>query len=149
MGAVSEVLPPASSSATPLQSSFAACFSLIWSLLACDPVDCSPPGSSVHGISQTRQWSELPFPSPGSLPDLELEPVFPPLQVDSLPLSHWGMNQPIHLVPALCLSYVVERKREAGHPELGQPPMVQGETEREITALIPLPHEDSQVFRVP
>ena len=30
-----------------------------------DPIDCSPPGSSVHGISQARNTSGLPFPSPG------------------------------------------------------------------------------------
>ena len=29
-----------------------------------DPMDCSPPGSSVHGISQARMLSELTFPSP-------------------------------------------------------------------------------------
>ena len=34
----------------------------------CDPVDCSLPGSSVHGISQARYRSGLPFPSPGDLP---------------------------------------------------------------------------------
>ena len=26
-----------------------------------DPMDCSPPGSSVHGIFQVRKWSGLPF----------------------------------------------------------------------------------------
>ena len=30
----------------------------------CDPMDCSPPGSSVHGIFQARILSGLPFPSP-------------------------------------------------------------------------------------
>ena len=29
----------------------------------CDPMDCSPPGSSVHGILQAKYWSGLPFPS--------------------------------------------------------------------------------------
>ena len=29
----------------------------------CDPMDCSPPGSSVHGMSQQEYWSVLPFPS--------------------------------------------------------------------------------------
>ena len=29
-----------------------------------DPMNCSPPGSSVRGISQAEYWSELPFPSP-------------------------------------------------------------------------------------
>ena len=30
---------------------------------SCDPVDCSPPGSSVHGISQARipEWVAIPF----------------------------------------------------------------------------------------
>ena len=30
----------------------------------CDPMDCSLPGSSVHGIFQAIVWSGLPFPSP-------------------------------------------------------------------------------------
>ena len=33
-----------------------------------DPMDCSPPSSSVHGILQAREWSGLPFPSPEDLP---------------------------------------------------------------------------------
>ena len=28
-----------------------------------DPLDCSPPGSSVHGILQARDWSGVPLPS--------------------------------------------------------------------------------------
>ena len=28
----------------------------------CDSMDCSPPGSSVHGISQTRTWTEPASP---------------------------------------------------------------------------------------
>ena len=31
----------------------------------CDPMDCSQPGSSVHGFSRQEYWSGLPFPSPG------------------------------------------------------------------------------------
>ena len=31
----------------------------------CDPMDCSLPGSSVHGILQARILEGLPFPSPG------------------------------------------------------------------------------------
>ena len=52
-------------------------------LTLCDPMDCSPPGSSVHGILQARIL-ELPFPSPGDLPDPGIKPRFPALQVDSL-----------------------------------------------------------------
>ena len=31
--------------------------------LTCDPMDCSPPGSSVHGIFQARilEWVAIPF----------------------------------------------------------------------------------------
>ena len=50
-------------------------------LTLCDPMDCSLPGSSVHGIFQART---LPFPSPGDLPDPGFEPGSPALQADSL-----------------------------------------------------------------
>ena len=29
-----------------------------------NPMDCSPPGSSVHGFSRQEHWSGLPFPFP-------------------------------------------------------------------------------------
>ncbi|KAI4548548.1 hypothetical protein MG293_000878 [Ovis ammon polii] len=35
----------------------------------CDPMECNPTGSSIHGILQ----SGLPFPSPGDLPDPGIE----------------------------------------------------------------------------
>ena len=40
------------------------------------PVDCSLPGSSVHGILQARilEWVTLPS-SRGNLSDLEIEPT--------------------------------------------------------------------------
>ena len=34
-------------------------------LALCDPMDCSPPGSSVCGILQARTLEWVPFPSPG------------------------------------------------------------------------------------
>ena len=39
-------------------------------LTLCDPVDCSPLGSSVHGISQSRilRWVAIPFSSRSSRP---------------------------------------------------------------------------------
>ena len=32
----------------------------------CDPMDCSPPGSSLHGIFQARilEWAAIPVSSP-------------------------------------------------------------------------------------
>ena len=42
----------------------------------CDPMDCSPPGSSVHGFARQEYWSGLPCPSPGDLSDSGIEPRF-------------------------------------------------------------------------
>ena len=41
-------------------------------------------------FSRQEYWCELPFLSPGDLPDPEFEPTSPALQVNSLPLSHKG-----------------------------------------------------------
>ena len=37
--------------------------SVVSDLTLCDPMDCSPPGSSVHGILQARvlEWVAIPF----------------------------------------------------------------------------------------
>ena len=88
---------------------------------SCDTTDCNLPGFSVHGFLQARilewvdislsrqeYWSGLTFPSPGDLPNLEIEPRSPALQVDSLPAEpQWllfqsgpGRNHP---PVALCL----------------------------------------------
>ena len=42
----------------------AAAKSLQSCLTLCDPMDSSPPGSPVPGISREEHWSGLPFPSP-------------------------------------------------------------------------------------
>ena len=44
-----------------------------------DPMDCSPPGSSVHEFFRQEYWSRLPCPSPGDLPDPGIKPVLPAL----------------------------------------------------------------------
>ena len=61
-------------------------FSHVW---LCDPMDCSPPGSSVHGILQARILEWVLCPPPGDLPNTELEPASPLLhwQTGSLPLA--------------------------------------------------------------
>ena len=82
------------------------CWSLTWRILsiiliACamlclvtqscpalyDPMDYSPPGSSVHGDSPIKKeyWSELPCPPPGDLPNPGTEPRSSTMQADSLP----------------------------------------------------------------
>ena len=55
----------------------------------CGPMDHQSPLSM--GFSRQEYWSELPFPSPGDLPDPGMGPAFPltfALQLDSLLLSH-------------------------------------------------------------
>ena len=52
----------------------------------CDPMDCSLSGSPLSMESSRQEyWSGLPFPSPGDLPNSEIEPGSPVLQADSLP----------------------------------------------------------------
>ena len=46
-------------------------------LALCNPMDCSPPGSSVHGIFQARILEWVLFPPPGVLPDPGIEPKSP------------------------------------------------------------------------
>ena len=56
----------------------------------CNPMDCSPPGSSVHGISQARilEWFAISFSRGSSRPRDGLNPRLPvsaALRVGSLP----------------------------------------------------------------
>ena len=50
-----------------------------------DPMDCSPPGSSAHGIFQARILEWVEFPSPGDLPDPGIKHRSSTLQADCLP----------------------------------------------------------------
>ena len=43
------------------------------SLTLLNPIDYSPPGSSVHGFSRQEDWSGLLCPPPGDLPDTGIE----------------------------------------------------------------------------
>ena len=51
-------------------------------------VACRAPLSM--GFSGQENWSGLPCPPPGDLPDPGIKPMSPALQVDFLPLSHQG-----------------------------------------------------------
>ena len=51
----------------------------------CFPMDCSPPGSSVHRILQARILDGLPCPPPRDLPKPGICAKSPTLQADSLP----------------------------------------------------------------
>jgi len=71
-------------------------------------MDCSPPGSSVHGISQARilEWVAIPL-SKGSSQPGDQKPS-PALQVDSLPRCIYvNPNLPIQQFGFLVTVYMV------------------------------------------
>jgi len=53
-------------------------------------MDCSPPGSSVHGISQAEILEWAAISSSGDLSDPGIELASPALAGGSAPLSHQG-----------------------------------------------------------
>ena len=60
-------------------------------LTVCSHMDCSPPGSFVHGkFSRQEYWSGLPFPTPGDFSNLESNSRLLNWQMDSLPMSYLG-----------------------------------------------------------
>ena len=63
---------------TPTLHSASVCLQAKW-LQLCptlhDPMNCSMPGSSVHGIPRQENWSGLPFPTPGDLSDPGIKPM--------------------------------------------------------------------------
>ena len=56
----------------------------------CNPMDCSSPGSSIHGNLQTIILPWVPFPSPGFLTDPGIEPRSPTLQAEFLKSEYQG-----------------------------------------------------------
>ena len=58
-------------------------------------MDCSPLGSSVHGISQARILEQIEFPSPGFLLLPGIKPASPALTggffTTELPWKCWGL----------------------------------------------------------
>ena len=71
------------------------CAKLLQSCLTlCDPMDCSPTDSSVHGILQARILEWLPFPPPGDLRLFPTQGLNPRL----LCLLHWQASS-LPIVP--------------------------------------------------
>ena len=67
-------------------------FSTLWTVAHQAPLSME--------FSRQKYWSGLSCLSPGDLPDPGIKPVSPALQVDSLPLSHWGS-------PCVCWSVLL------------------------------------------
>ena len=59
-------------------------------LTLCDPMDCSPPASSVHGDSPGKNTGELPRPPPGDLPTQGSNPRLSRFRWILYRLSHQG-----------------------------------------------------------
>ena len=67
----------------------------------CDPMDCSPPGSSVHGILQARTPEWVAIPSRGDLPNPGIEPrlILLPPEAPGKPKLTWQ-----HCVNSGCMA---------------------------------------------
>ena len=75
----------------------------------CDPMDCSPSGSSVDRISQARILAWLPFPSLRDLLDSGIKPRSPALQADSLRAEPPGKPHSHLYVSVLSTSHLIPR----------------------------------------
>ena len=73
----------------------------------CNPMDCTLPGSSVHGILQERYWSGLSFPSPVDLPDPRIKPRSPALQASSLRIPSLNTHTHTHTHTHIWLCWVL------------------------------------------
>ena len=73
--------------------------------LLCDPMECSPPGSSVHGISQAGilEWVATSFSR--DLPDPGIEPKSPVFAGEFSTTEHQnqGIQHPVHCISGLLL----------------------------------------------
>ena len=91
-------------------------------LSLCDPMDSSPPGSSVHGISQAGIWSGLPFHSPGNFPDPGMEPVSLVSCIGLRILYQWATREALICITALLwrCSYFHTKLYFRGHVPTGE-----------------------------
>ena len=71
----------------------------------CNPMDCSPPGSSVHGIFQARIVEWVAFPSSGDLPDAGINPTSSELAGRFFTMNHQGR-------PYFLVYYTIEWRRK-------------------------------------
>ena len=79
----------------------------------CNPMDCSPPGSCVHEVLQTRILEWLPCPPPGDLPDPGIKHVslaFPALAGEFFTTRAPGKPHPITQKSAKLLGNILMEK---------------------------------------
>jgi len=94
-----------------LMSTMYPCTCSLSHVLLCDPMDCSPPGSSVHGISQKRvlEWVAISFSNGSSQPRDRTQVPWGSCigRRDSLPLSPLEKPSKCTLVDLFLRSHVV------------------------------------------
>ena len=79
-----------------------------------DPMDCSVPGSSVHGFSRQEYWSGMPLPSPKDTVQFSSVAQLCPTLCDSVNRSTPGL--PVHhQLPEFTQTHV-HRVRDAIQP---------------------------------
>ena len=105
---------------------------------SCDPMDCSPPGSFVHRISQARILESIAISSsrgssrPGDFPNPGIELTSPAWQVGSLPLSHqrslMGGRKPTEIhedcgedMPGWWVGTIIQIRQQAAPPGKKKP----------------------------
>ena len=85
-------------------------------LSLCDPMDCSPPGSSVHWIFQARILECVVIPTPGDLPKPGIKTVSPALTGGFFNTAPLGSN--VYYFPILKAKQVGSvTRRRSGRPE--------------------------------
>ena len=86
----------------------------------CNPMDCSLPGSSVHGISQARILEWLPFPSPKrKISSVQFSSVTQscPTLCDPMNCSTPGL--PVHYqLPEFTQTHVHQVSDDSRHPAI-------------------------------
>ena len=81
-------------------------------LTLCNPIDCTPPVSSVHGILEARILEWVAMPSSRGLPNPGIKPRSPTLQADLLPSEPPG-KAPFHVFSPL---YFIHSINSVGLP---------------------------------
>ena len=86
-------------------------------LTLCNPMDCSPPGSSVYGILQAKilEWVAISFSRRSSQPGTE--PISPALQADFWLLHHLGSPHCFMLLLLQLLLSHISRVRLCATPQ--------------------------------
>ena len=88
-------------------------------LTLCNPMDCSPPGSLVHGIPRQEYWSGLPFPSLHNMIDSQKNYT----GVIKNRLESWGEQDGggvgrcgVHLFPRIHEEYIFRHRSASRTP---------------------------------